>query len=720
MENYNNAAWSYNFDAPSLNRQGSRALLPPGALSKAVGVDGRYPGEIRPFPGFAQLTTATGLTGTPDYFRYHSILRGNSSHRLNGFVIRSGGKVIFWYYDTSTTTWNAYTIEASGATGTIGSAHNGKFLYYVRENQAGKTIYWNGSAVVAASLGPSATPPTAISTSSVTLTGGHLHNGPISIAYRHYDSARALWSKMSARRRVDINDTTDPPSEAQYVSVDCTKDTSYDTIVVYRSVSFDLGGTLFDSGILYPDQEVTQTPGAGSMTITVGGAGSIGPDEELVNQWRFDPYMDAAWPAPATGVIAVADEAVFTGGPETATDVRRNQIRWSPLHEYAPETFPEDNIKLLDNPGDEILEFVKTDNALFAVSKTTIWQIKRIGSRLVINQRHLGRGVVSRGAAHGVGGDMVALTGLGFVLVDGNTGGLQLISALNGVANDDWTTTLSYVISAKDSVLGASFFVNTSTKEAVVIWHQTNTITQLQDLPFSGATSGLMPTTMDLERAFFIDGNYTIYYPNTARSGKQTILGLTGTVNGTASTNGTTSLLTDSTASFGATNALIGGYLYFNTGNNAGYGRLISANTGTTITTAAFPNTIALGDSYSVSPVVLDVRLWPLGAGDDPRAPKDLARRRVVTAVGAVFGGLTVDAGATAPKVFFQMYRQLGATPTSTAAVLTDAPDGTFVSVKEHGGIIEPGVKCMQSNVDFRLVNVVVTGSLRASRALEG
>lgn len=167
----------YQFTAPQLNLSTLIPQLPWGHFWKLVGVDGRYTGGLRRFPGFRVLDwysnisngasgsgRASGSTSptlsvlsthlrshTPYYFQYISLQKGDLDEVLRGFVIGSSGGgstyLVFLHYDTEAETW--YLANLAPPTGSswsstdrVDCACDGRRAYISVEGKGNITLQW--------------------------------------------------------------------------------------------------------------------------------------------------------------------------------------------------------------------------------------------------------------------------------------------------------------------------------------------------------------------------------------------------------------------------------------------------------------------------------------------------------------------------------------------------------------------------------------------------
>lgn len=154
--------WEYTFPLPHLDIQGDFRTQPPGRLSRMVGVDGRYAGRLKRFPGFlkkyavdldTQSITVGSQNGTTTFFKPFVILRSpNSSELIRGVVFlgytSSGGddtdKIFAVFHDTfqNNTVSNPAAIKSftvNTAVNYLDAAFDHQTMYFTGELNASPT-----------------------------------------------------------------------------------------------------------------------------------------------------------------------------------------------------------------------------------------------------------------------------------------------------------------------------------------------------------------------------------------------------------------------------------------------------------------------------------------------------------------------------------------------------------------------------------------------------
>ena len=157
----------YRFIGPFMDRSRPSSQLKPGRFGYLAGVDGRFSGGLRKYWGNTLAKELTdieaGLTNIT-FFEAVSFQKGTTSNEYRGFVVRSGAgttdqKVTLFYYDTGTSSWGTLTVHAAGGATKITSTTrmwadvSGKFLMVAVEGKDTKTVYHNGSSLVAVDTG---------------------------------------------------------------------------------------------------------------------------------------------------------------------------------------------------------------------------------------------------------------------------------------------------------------------------------------------------------------------------------------------------------------------------------------------------------------------------------------------------------------------------------------------------------------------------------------
>lgn len=713
---------------PYMDAGRSPSSLQDGTMSRLAGVDGRHIGSLKPFPGCNRLTFGSGKYRLYDldndfseteavkgFCEYVIVKRGTSgSNTLSGFLIRtnydSTVQLMFVYYDTNDSAWHTQAINsgtAVSATADVDVTTYGPFMYITVENDSNypRTVWHDGSSWQDKAMGPQYTSLNAPKETS-SPAGGKLEAGTYGVAYRFYDSSRNLYSAMSSITDVDV-DTDD-----DYIQFDIDfpsgTPNDFDTIQVFRTISVEAAENTFSGSLLYKDNEVSMAASWSAGDYQAHDdwltAGETLTDEVLVQQSTYDPWEDTVGDPPEAATIEFYNGTIFMGTDEDETGANAG-FRWSGLGMFNPEVFSGSHLfrgKLQDG---KVLKLVQSGEILWALTKSCIYRIRKVGVQLSVHRFHVGRGVVGKCAAHPVGDDLMLMTPLGLAALNGASGEMQLFSQVDNVVHSDWAGDLDdYIVSAYDSYMGASFFVNTDDDEGVVLWHTTKAATLLKALEnVDEMTTGPHPEDGGAPRAFFVSSAGLFSYPDDDLSGSRTMDGVTYRKYGTA-TGGSTTTLEDSGSGFAT--SCIRTYVYMLTGDNAGESRQITARTDTELTfSPAMSNAVSSGDIYAISRIPFELVAPPLKSGTIDRPDFE---RRVLKAIGIYSIGHTGI--SSNPTAFWTVgaYRQ--GESTLAASNTVDMADGAAHQQPDSsapgsvaGFLVEPSISFDGCGVGFEL-----------------
>jgi len=413
-------------------------------------------------------------------------------------------------------------------------------------------------------------------------------------------------------------------------------DALFDTVDVFRTINLGTGATAIEGSIFYLEQTIAKagnwaTSGAwDDLQVTIGTL----VDESLPFQKRFNPETDVVKAPPDSGTIGRYQGLTFMG---EAADIRGglDTVYSSPEH-VSGEYFTTFNSRKGDVEMGRPLRYMTVGDAMFILYPGGITHVYKSSNLrpLQFVDLHRERGLAGKEAVHRVGSSLVMLTETGVVLLNSSNGNMGQIAAANRVIMGDWKSYLTGVKSAYDSKYDTSFFLCPDLNEILMVGHGTQSVAMLEGANFVGADSGKDIDTGKFVQAFFITKEGLIVTPDYASAGSGSMFDFSSsyTLDGTvtsASSGGTA--VTDSGATFHAD--MVGALCYMTSGANAGTSSEITAvNVGTKTLTVSFSHPIAVGDRYSVSPVVFKVRLWPL-RDPDPRVTDDDFRRWVIQSV---------------------------------------------------------------------------------------
>lgn len=447
-------------------------------------------------------------------------------------------------------------------------------------------------------------------------------------------------------------------------------------------------------------------------------------DGGLVQQELYNPFLDDFGPAPRLKRVASYDGLIVgitdVREPTSLTkDWQLNErspeaIVWSTLVQDEPENFPPENMYRPDDPSERFLALTRVGDHLFAISNASIYRISRSGGNLAINRVQFRLGGVSRYGQTGVGNSLFVVTASGVKEVDGNSGEIRALSLLDRIILDDseWAGTLEDVFVEYDAKIGAIIFLNTSRQEAYILWEATGAITKVENCPWTFLTAGPDVLTDGPQRAYFITTTGTVHVVDGARQmGKRSMCGTTGseTVNGQVTSASATHLI-DSTAAFPVN--CVGFKVYILSGNRDGESATITVRgSGTDLTITGLSGTLAVGDRYSVSPVVTRITLPSLVGQDGSIDP---FVRKTVTAMSAAFSDLGGEYSGVNGMVEFGVKQNLVTLGTSEVAI-NAIPDQCVARVNLASTRAFPFLEFKAGNLDFELQAVAVKGILGMS-----
>jgi len=387
----------------------------------------------------------------------------------------------------------------------------------------------------------------------------------------------------------------------------------FDTVDIFRTI--DLGNTTATQGaIFYLEQTIAKAGNwatSGTWDSLTAGIGTV-VDEALPFLTMYDPEKDIIATPPQSGTIGRYSDVTFMA-QASSVDGGYDTLSSSPEHN-SPEYFSTYNKRVADVEDGRPLRFIAAGDSLFQLCYNAIIHIFKSGKLkpLQFSRLHKKRGIVGKEVAHSSGNSVFMISGLGLVILNATDGSMGSITAADRVIFDDWKSELSDVKSCYDALMNASFFLNSTQEEMVILWHSTQVCSMLDGANFVGATSGPDITTGKNDRAFFITATGLIVSPDKLESGSGTMWDISSsyTLNGTATAT-SSSTLTDANATLNAD--MVGAKLYMTSGDNAGDSReILTASGGVFAFTEVFDNDITTGDTYAVSPVPFSARCWRL------------------------------------------------------------------------------------------------------------
>ena len=158
------------------------------------------------------------------------------------------------------------------------------------------------------------------------------------------------------------------------------------------------------------------------------------------------------------------------------------------------------------------------------------------GAPLQYTRLHAKRGLVGKGAAHSSGNSVFMVTGMGMVMLNATDGSMGQVSAVDRMIHDEWKGELGDIQSGYDALMNASFFLNPTQSEMLILWHSTQTSSILEGANFVNVSSGPDVDANKNDRAYFITETGLIVSPDVLETGSGTMWGISDSysLNGTA------------------------------------------------------------------------------------------------------------------------------------------------------------------------------------------
>lgn len=674
------------------------------------------------------VDTSYQLRGGGTYqvaYRFYSSTRGIYSALSDPLTV---------HLDHLKTTKAVGTISFSSAGGDIGLmiagdvfTINSRTYEYINSGSnvtiaaaAGATIAEHATALADAINGDSSADVTASAQATSVLleskvrgTTGNAYDLSVSEVAPNQDDISVTGATLSGGGVVtteaesQVKATIDFPANTAVVSgeVYTDFDALFDTVDVFRTI--DLGESFSGQGaIFYLEQTIAKTDNWAtsgtwdSLQVVIGTL----VDDALPFQTMYDPEKDIIASPPQSGTIGryegltfMAQASSVDGGYDTL---------WSSVEHISPEYFSTYNKRTGDPEDGRPLRFITAGDSLFQLGYNVIVHIYKSGKLKPIQftRLHRKRGPVGKEVAHSSGNSVFMISGLGLIVLNATDGSMGSVSTVDRVIFDDWKSDISDVKSCYDAKMNASFFLNSTAEEMLILWHSTVVCSMLDGANFVGATSGPDIATGKNDRAFFVTATGLIVSPDVLEAGSGTMWDISSsyTLNGTATATSSTTL-TDSGATLNSD--MEGSKLYMVTGDNAGDSREIATiNNSTKVFTftSNFDNDITTGDTYSVSPVPFSLRAWPLQHPDLSKF-----NRWVVTGTALKVRGLSGFGSNVNNKWRVGAYRNSGTSIGSTVVYpeVDSNPADSAGGLNIAGIDLEPYIEQIAAGVKFELTD---------------
>ncbi len=780
--------WEYMFPLPQLDTQQDYRLQEPGTFSRLTGVDGRYRGKLKRFPGFQLDGSATftiggdtvswgGRTSGLTFVKFFAIQRGpGSEDTLRGWVFlgntTTGGaadKLYVRYYDTSDSAWHSdilLALETTNLVTDLDVIGDHRQFYVVWKNDSpafDNKLTWmdNGTWRPLGLFGTQpANPGVTVSTDSA----GKLEpNKTYSLAYRIILPEQNIYSPLSA-----IQTTSTGVSglaflfELDFSDWEAEIDDGASRVIVqiFRTTESEYV-TVSARGNLYLEQEVEcQQPtspggqwvfadpnflGFGITPQSSGDPAHVGlpvalTDAALTLQPTLNPdevaiFVSDVLPATRMGILDGVPIVASSAGSAVLDLKDPDILRWGFVNRDRFPLIPVDNRRLPEDLTENLQALMPAGGFMAAVYNNVILRLHRSGSRIAIDTIHNRHGAVGRYGSVAIGTNLFLVSPVGILAVDLTTGDISVVGATQHFFDEtgNWRNQLEDIRAAYDSELGALIFLRPHVNatpyvigEALILWLNHGVLTQLTAMPFDDLIEGVDPVAGGQRKAYFVnthaDGtNMVRFYSIDADRGAaihSTEGASTAILNFTAASGSSSSTIKLSSGSAEAVHK--GHYLVGASGANKAQVRRIADNAADSyLVEKPFPGGApAVGDRFSVAPIVFNPVMWPLTGAQ--QSVIDLFRNKVVTAMGAVVADISGDDGAGNPnlKLDFQLYDRTtdnllksaegDLKPTAAAG----ATAGTFADMRAQGPVLVPGIQCLASNVEFDLLGVIVEGKV--------
>ena len=392
-------------------------------------------------------------------------------------------------------------------------------------------------------------------------------------------------------------------------------------------------------------------------------------------------------------------------------------IAWSILTSPEPENFPPEQQYRADEAAERFWGLYPAGDHLFGVTNASVYKITRSGGEVVTNRLQSRLGGVSRFGCAGVANSLFIVTTSGLKQIDGNTGAINSVTVLDRVLLDDseWAGSLADVRVEFDAKIGALILLNTTKKEAYLLWESTGAVTKLEDVPWTHLTAGPEVIEDGPSRAYWVTDNGLVHVIDGQRemAGRSMCGILTGeTVNGTFTAGTTTTNVADSAATFPT--GCAGFTMHILSGDLLGETAVISSrDSDVQLTVATLSGTPAVGDRYSIAPIITRLVL-PVMVGATGQS--DPFTRKICKTFMASFSDLGGHTGTSDVNGKFRFgVKQMSTDLGSVEANFNIVPDKTAAALNRASTRLFPYLEFKAGNQDYELQSIVVKGVLGSS-----
>ncbi len=491
--------WLYEFDNPALDTRFPHEGQPKGTFSSLVGVDGRYRGRLRRFPGFkvhATIgTTAVkfGTTSTAQSFTFgtkkgvklfksFAIQRGpNEAALIRGVLFAArdttlnADVIVAHFFDTSTgggiktmvlwvgvlvaqeidsidVTWDHRHFFIMGQSSESGGANVTSINDMARYTG---TIWtkWNMSPDLNAGLNDThdASPVGASSSGKDFLLRGQTYGlafriicpeqdvyGPLSEIFLHEVPSGA---EQYAWQRIALPAV--PWATRRYLEMFRSVGSGYADIASVGSLHLDSRVDI-GTGVLVGNSGSSWTWGlppseAGLPPQATNAVGGLADTALLLRGANLDPIETKVFGTLPPAKMAQAYEGLLVA--VTLPDASENAtdtevIRWTPLIQDRMNLFPVDHRKRPRNLSDQVSSLVVADPYLAIITDSAIYRMHRSGTQLSFDPQVNRQGGTGRWAPTALGTMLFVPTDLGLLMVDLVSGAVEGVLAAQRIFDD--------------------------------------------------------------------------------------------------------------------------------------------------------------------------------------------------------------------------------------------------------------------------------------------
>jgi len=690
-----------------------------GIFSRLSGVDGRFQGSIRRYPGHSLWGTLTvGGNSFTRVYRAKIITIDEDGTLKYGIALAGyvGGAVDGVWFSGGNP---EFVLPHSLADSTYSVTSTGQFLYNFRYGNRPKVTYYS-SSWQSEDMGPSEAYEelSAPSVASVADSGGHLNfRGKYLVATRSYHSVRKVHTGLSTTLSLDMADEdstlTGDDCKANLSSIDLPSDSDYDYLEIFRTLNLQKPLDAYQSGRFFRETYASRS--------TTGSVGTL-TDGALVQQEYYDPFSDEVEEPPYSAQAAYFQGSVFAG--RNYTDDGGIGFQWTNPYAQNTEEFSS-NCIYYGRAGDgQVKCWVVAGETLLGICDTVIYKVKKSGGTVSVTRLVEGMTCTGVDAACAINRDVAMMTPEGLVLLDVASGSVRRVGALDRILKDEWTGDRSSVSLAYDSEMGCLYCLNPASYDGatigkmILLWNASQTVTLLDGVPFATCCCGPAlinsgdSTSTNRQRAYFVTHDGRVCYPDNTNS-SITMAGSLPAAYQSGHGNAVVPSGQSDYRSTVASNCGLNRLVYITSGDNAGeYGL-------TTSTTVYGVSAMAAGVEYSVDPIIVRLRFWPV------RPPGSSSfTRKVIRAIGLHIDYTRGMDSGYSHRFWVGAYRNGSGRDNETPAEIVSVtpsinPSDCYVTLNVDGITVEPCVEIGDTSSDFELTSLLVSGTFTVSKEAE-